>query len=379
MSSSSGAARLPAFLTQPRADIHAKFVDLEWQQRDRLLHGTQALQNPADPPSKYARLTGDAVTSRNRYMNVEPYAQNRVKLRVGDGGNDYINASPITLGTRRYIATQGPKDSGVHHFYRMLAHEARSPVVVVMLTQTHEAGREKCFPYYPLSRDESPLVVPPDEDAGDGFQGEVVLENFEESAATRSEIRHMQLKWREGDGGGDENEMPQDSEKDIYHLLFSGWPDFLTPEGEDRAALIELIRLSASLNRPPSSSSHGPSQTNGHHTSPTDFASSDQDNPRIIHCSAGVGRSGTFIALDYLLSQLHSGKLDDVPDDQDPVAETVDMLRQQRMMMVQSETQFNFVYEVLREQYLARLGADISASENTEGGDVMGAATRGET
>ncbi|KXL43735.1 hypothetical protein M433DRAFT_155538 [Acidomyces richmondensis BFW] len=374
MSSSSDAVRLPAFLTQSRADIHAKFIDLEWQQRDRLLDGSQAQQNPTDPPSKYARLTGDAVAARNRYMNVEPYAQNRVKLRVGEGGNDYINASPITLGTRRYIATQGPKDTGVHHFYRMLAHEVRSPAVVVMLTQTHEAGREKCFPYYPLSLDESPMVVPPDEDAGIGFQGEVVLEKLEESAPTRSQIRHLRLKWREGDTSGDENDTPLEREKQIYHLLFSGWPDFLTPEGEDRAALIELIRLSASLNRPPSSSP-APSQPNGNRPTFVELASSDQDNPRIIHCSAGVGRSGTFIALDYLLSLLHAGELDGIPVDRDPVAETVDMLRQQRMMMVQSEAQFYFIYEVLREQYLARFGGDTTASENTEGEDTIGVAT----
>ncbi len=276
-------------------------------------------------------------------MNVEPYAQNRIKLNVAQGANDYINASPIQLGRRRYIATQGPKDTSVNHFYRMLAAEVRSPAVVVMLTQTHEAGREKCFQYYPLSVEESPMTIPPDDETKDGFRGEVHLESVEENSTSRSQIRRLRL--RTSMNGSQPNEI------EIQHLLFSAWPDFLVPEGEDRAALIELIRLSADLNHdqepakyPHSLDSHLNGNSNGSHDL----------NPRIIHCSAGVGRSGTFIALDYLLSLLNSGQLDNTSADKDPIAETVDVLRQQRMMMVQGEPQFHFLYEVLREQMAAR-------------------------
>ncbi|KAK0263037.1 tyrosine protein phosphatase 1 [Friedmanniomyces endolithicus] len=333
--------QLPAFLTQTRAQLHAKFVDLEWQQRNRLLQGTQSPTSPTDPPSPWSRLTGDAISARNRYLNVEPYAHNRVKLKVAGAANDYINASPIVLGKRRYIATQGPKDTNVNHFYRMLAQECSGPgpAVVVMLTQTHEAGREKCFQYYPLSAEESPLEIPDeDEDdsegdgAGDHFHGEVELQSVEVDESSRK-------------SGKLENETSE-REKEIRHLLFSGWPDFLIPEGEDRQALIQLVHLSNSLNQAPST--NGTSSTTNHES---------QSNPRIIHCSAGVGRSGTFIALDYLLSLLYAGELDHLAEvDKDPIAETVDLLRQQRMMMVQGEAQFNFLYEVLRERWEARAG-----------------------
>jgi protein-tyrosine phosphatase len=279
-------------------------------------------------------------------MNVEPFAQNRVKLKVPEGVNDYINASPIQLGKRRYIATQGPKDTNVNAFYRMLSSEVRGKAIVVMLTQTHESGREKCFQYYPLTNEESPLIIPTDEEVGDGFHGKVELIDIKDDASTRSQIRHLRLQTETSDNST--------SEKVITHLLFSGWPDFLVPEGDDRAALIRLVQLSARLNAEPSTDSSA--QTNGDHNSASfDFASSEQDNPRVIHCSAGVGRSGTFIALDYLLSMLYSGQLDHVAADADPIAETVDNLRQQRMMMVQGEGQFHFVYEVLREAFLARM------------------------
>ncbi|KAK4497115.1 hypothetical protein PRZ48_011565 [Zasmidium cellare] len=337
---------LPQFLKQSRSELHTKFVDLEWQQRNRLLQGTQAPANPSAPPSQWSRLSGDVVSHRNRYLNVEPYAQNRVKLRVNEGASDYINASPIQLGKRKYIATQGPKDTSVNHFYRMVASELKSPAVVVMLTQTHEAGREKCFQYYPLSKTESPLMIPEDQELDDGFQGAVELLSIEEDPKSRSEVRRLRLSTTAA------NNEPKEVE--IHHLLFSGWPDFLVPEGEDRAALVELVRLSAFLNRP--SSTNTTNHTNGSSASTfaADLASTDQDNPRIIHCSAGVGRSGTFIALDYLLSLMHSGQLDNLAPDKDPIAETVDTLRQQRMMMVQGESQFNFLYEVMREQLSAR-------------------------
>lgn len=305
-------------------------------------------------PSQWSRLTGDAIAARNRYMNVEPFAENRVKLDVGEGVNDYINASPIQLGKRRYIATQGPKNTNLNHFYRMVNAEVRGTAVVVMLTQTHESGREKCFQYYPLSPEESPLQIPIDPESGDGFHGIVELVSTEDDHATRTQIRHLRLRTEIEDENEGSTQSPQ--EKDIYHLLFSGWPDFLVPEGEDRAALTRLIQLSAKLNSAPSTSpaaaAAASAQPNG--TAASDFANSNQDNPRIIHCSAGVGRSGTFIALDYLLSLLYSGQLDDIPADKDPIMDTVDLLRQQRMMMVQSEGQYHFVYEALKEAFLER-------------------------
>ncbi|RMY38970.1 hypothetical protein D0866_02225 [Hortaea werneckii] len=296
---------LPAFLRQSKTERHNKYVDLERAQRNRLLAGSQtppsavASTTPAaasPPASQWHRITNDpAVAERNRYMNVEPYAANRVKLNVAEGMCDYINASPITLGKRRYIATQGPKNTSVSHFYRMLQEQTGEKAVVVMLTQTHEAGREKCFQYYPLVAEESPMVLQPD----------------------TTEVK------------GTEEEKQ-------------------APLGEQ---------------------SNGTSPSASH-----DLATLDQSNPRIIHCSAGVGRSGTFIALDYLLSLLHSGALDHLTTaDSDPVAETVDLMRQQRMMMVQGEPQFNFIYDVLREQFLARLAGGGDGGVRGRGDAVGGA------
>ncbi|KAL2356224.1 protein-tyrosine phosphatase-like protein [Cryomyces antarcticus] len=325
---------LPAFLRQSKAEKHAKFIDLEWQQRNRLAKSFTT----TDPTSEWARVSGDEVVARNRYVNVEPYLNKRVNLKVPEGHNDYINASPIILVSttsaqeRRYIATQGPKESSYSHIWRMIHHETDSPAVIVMLTKTHESGKEKCFEYYPTSP-KTPLPLNASNEFGDGLQGRVSLVETFEDQPSRSTIRRLNLSL---DGAS----------KTVHHLLFTGWPDFLIPEGDDRLALLSLVQRSLILNN------------------------SSVTNPRIVHCSAGVGRSGTFIALDYLLSELASGALDAVPDDVDRIADTVDVLRRQRMMMVQGELQFHFLYDVLREQWLERHAGQASSQVQEAKEDV---------
>lgn len=238
----------------------------------------------------------------------------------------------------------------------MLAAECASPAVIVMLTQTHEAGREKCFQYFPFDTS-APLRLSPDPDIDDGFEGEIVLESIEEDPTSRSTVRKMRLRTRMTEEGKE----GVWQEKEVYHLLFSGWPDFLIPEGEDRIALTELIHLSGRLNSSPSAPTESSFKMYPYKhipSVPSDaVVAKTSSNPRVVHCSAGVGRSGTFIAMDYLLALLDAGILDNVPVETDVIAETVDELRKQRMMMVQGEGQFMFLYEALRDAWLARWSA----------------------
>jgi protein-tyrosine phosphatase len=190
-----------------------------------------------------------------------------------------------------------------------------------MLTQTHEASREKCYPYYPQSLDAPSLRLNAQDEYADAFLHELHLASLEEDPDARAQIRKLHMT-PEDAGAGDS--------RTVWHLLFGGWPDFLVPEGADRAALLRLIALSRAKN------------------------ADNATNPRIVHCSAGVGRSGTFIALDWLLQELDEGSLDEVADAEDPVYAVVARLREQRMMMVQSEPQLAFIYDVVRECWRER-------------------------
>lgn len=207
----------------------------------------------------------------------------------------------------------------------MIWHETSSVAVIVMVTQTHdEAGREKCFQYFPGNAKEGTLHINQHNEFRDGETATVTLEDSTYNKEARCTVRKLRMQ------------VGQRS-KTVYHLAFLGWPDFLVPEGDDRVALLELIKLSARLNNE---------------------AGDGATNPRIVHCSAGIGRTGTFIALEHLMGELEDGVLEapPLPKGEDVVVETIDALRRQRMGMVQMEAQMRFLYDISRERWVVKYG-----------------------
>ncbi|KAF2827542.1 hypothetical protein CC86DRAFT_212794 [Ophiobolus disseminans] len=315
----------PAFLRLSIGDVNQRWNALEMAQFERLRDGAQAQASGADQPYEYARCNTEEHAPRNRYANVDPYLANRVKLEVPEGHSDYINASPIVLTTTQtksalqYIATQGPKSDSWSHIWRMIWKENQNPAVVVMLTQTHETGREKCFPYYPQTPSSPDMRINEHDEFQDGFIHTLHLASLRQDEEARTQVREIDMTTDDG----------SDSRK-IWHLLFAGWPDFSVPEGADRAALLKLVDISR--------------EKNGDNTT----------NPRIVHCSAGIGRSGTFIALDWLMQELEEGALDSMTDNHDPILTVIEQLRDQRYGMVQSKQQFLFIYDAVRERWRER-------------------------
>ncbi|OTA98534.1 hypothetical protein M426DRAFT_69623 [Hypoxylon sp. CI-4A] len=328
--------KMPAFLAQSQSDLLLKFEDINWAERFRL---AESARNPS-PTHRFARVTGPEAKVLDRYTNIQPWANTRIKLQVPEGHLDYINASPIVLRSpldpegkhpHKYIAMQGPKFNTVDHVWRMVAEQLKSPAVIVMLTETYENGHEKCFPYFPHTIDEEPWEIGEGDEFGDGFRAQLSCVGIEEHANGAIEVRQLKIHVE-----GREEDMT------VWHLLYRKWPDFGVPALEDINSFFELMRLSREKN-------------------------ANEDNPRIIHCSAGVGRSGTFMALEHLMREIDSGEVDrrealgkkvSVGDDDefDIVYHTVDQLRQQRKQMVQSEPQYVFIYQVLRKLWLEKHG-----------------------
>lgn len=195
----------------------------------------------------------------------------------------------------------------------MVWHETTNIAVIVMLTQVLESGREKCFQYFPADLEDDSLFINEVDECGDGFKAQIQLLELTTDESKRITTRKLLMA-------------VEDESRVIWHLSFSGWPDFGVPEGNDLSALFELLKISAKLN---------------------DI----HENPRIVHCSAGVGRSGTFIALDHLLRELEAGAVATAKDDEDMIFDTVNKLREQRMMMVQSDAQYSFLYDVLKTRF----------------------------
>jgi protein-tyrosine phosphatase len=210
----------------------------------------------------------------------------------------------------------------------MVWQETESPAVVVMLTQLAEGYREKCYQYFPSEPDSGEMPLKFTDSEGDLYEGSLQVLETTNDELTKSTIRELALTYN-------------GLTKTVYHLFFLAWPDFGVPQDTNRNALLSLIKLSRQKN--------GDSKT----------------NPRIIHCSAGVGRSGTFIALEYLLDELESGAWDELEDNEDPIYETVNKLREQRMTMVQSDVQFAYLYDILANAYKQRMRERLASIANS--------------
>ncbi|OQV19396.1 Tyrosine-protein phosphatase 10D [Hypsibius exemplaris] len=228
--------------------------------------------------------------AKNRFTNILPYDHSRVKLMPTDDeeGSDYINSNymPGFNGPREFIVTQGPLPSTRDDFWRMIWEQ--NCRAIVMLTRCVEKGREKCDHYWPYDTD---AVV----------YGDVDVTVMNESQTSEWTIREFRVA---------KNDEPARSVRQFH---FTGWPDFGVPERPQ--ALIKFVRAFRERVF-------------------TDV------KPIVVHCSAGVGRSGTFIALDRLLQQIR-------------IADSVDIfgmvceMRRERVWMVQTEQQYICIHQCL--------------------------------
>ncbi|KAK2590745.1 hypothetical protein QQS21_011577 [Conoideocrella luteorostrata] len=345
-------AVIPAFLNAPTHDIEGKFHELTWAERSRIAQGAQP-----DVPSNFRwgsfkQTDGIQRGVMDRYVNIKPWNHNRVKLNVPDGEFDYVNASFITLEPLRdsplpplrYIAMQGPTLPSFSYVWRMIAEQTASPAVIVQLTSMKESGAIKCHQYFPDETGEPTWILNEDNIWKDDWKGQITYDSSEELADGAIEKRKLLLHV-EG----------EQEPRVIWHFLYTCWPDYGVPTIDDMESFFELIELSREHNEP--------------------------SHPRIVHCSAGVGRTGTFICLEHLMRELEAGSLEtaskaDADDQLDHIFSTVDNLKQQRRCMVQSEVQYRFLYDVMRSLWQQKYGVVLEGHDVDGTGNAEPAAKR---
>ncbi|XP_041646952.1 receptor-type tyrosine-protein phosphatase C isoform X2 [Cheilinus undulatus] len=232
---------------------------------------------------------------KNRYVDILPYDHNRVQLTTGNGeaGCDYINASFIDgfKEPKKYIAAQGPKDETVGDFWRMVWEQQSS--IIVMVTRCEEGNRVKCAQYWPSTVQEAEI-----------FEEFIVKLNSEDNCPDYT-IRRLSLI----------NKRDKNSEREVTHIQFISWPDHGVP-GEPHLLLKLRRRVNEFKN----------------------FFS----GPIVVHCSAGVGRTGTYIGIDAMMECLDAeGRVD--------IYGYVVKLRRQRCLMVQVEAQYILIHQALLE------------------------------
>ncbi|XP_049946820.1 tyrosine-protein phosphatase corkscrew-like [Schistocerca serialis cubense] len=248
----------------------------------------------------FSRKEGQKPENRNknRYKNILPFDHTRVKLRDVDPsvpGSEYINANYIRPDDeagdsgcgRCYIATQGCLPATTGDFWEMVWQE--NTRVIVMTTKEVERGKNKCVRYWP------------EEGQSKDF-GRVRVRNLSESSTADYTLREFAVSL------GDERK--------VYHYHFQAWPDHGVPS--DPGCVLNFLHDVNARQE-----SCGPSA-----------------GPVLVHCSAGIGRTGTFIVIDIVLDQIKRRGLDCEID----IQRTIQMVRAQRSGMVQTEAQYKFVY-----------------------------------
>lgn len=300
-----------------------KFHEITWAERLRVADAHRYQNIDEYRWGRYQQLM-------DRYTNIRPWNYNRVRLHVPANQFDYVNASAVVLSSPsddslpplRYIAMQGPTEPSLDYVWRMVAEQMPSPAVIVQLTTMRENGFVKCHQYFPHCDDESTWSLNEDDVWGDGWTAQLTFVRQDEAADGAIEIRKLLL---DVDG--------EDETRVVWHLLYRRWPDFGVPTLQDMDGFFDLMRLSREYSAP--------------------------SGPRIVHCSAGVGRTGTFICLEHLMRELETGAFDGYDSSAktpDPIFDAVESLRQQRRGMVQGEIQYQFIYHVVRKLWRDKYG-----------------------
>ncbi|XP_071779356.1 tyrosine-protein phosphatase non-receptor type 9 [Centroberyx gerrardi] len=269
-----------------------------------------------EPPAgtfDYSKKLSNQI--KNRYSDVLCLDQSRVRLCQlcddEDETSDYINASFMD-GYKRsntYIATQGPLPKTFGDFWRMVWEQM--VLIIVMTTRVVERGRVKCGQYWPL------------EDGRTEQHGYFLVRNTHIQVFQDFKLSHLELY----------NTQTGET-REVCHYLYVSWPDFGVPKSA--SAMLDfrehvLQRQEAAVR------SLGPSWT-GPPGGP----------PVVVHCSAGIGRTGTFCTLDICLSRLEDiGTVD--------VRQTVRRMRTQRAFSIQTWDQYYFCYTAVIE-YAQRHG-----------------------
>ncbi|TKR70473.1 hypothetical protein L596_022500 [Steinernema carpocapsae] len=286
---------------QPQGNALIKELMKKWCER-ALTKGVQGLKAEFEElrkwtPENPAITVFSAHGSKNRYKDVTCLDETRVKL-LNREGSDYIHANWVhtEVKLKRFICCQGPLPTTVNEFWHMLVHE--NVRVVVMLCNCVEKGSKKCEPYWPQAVGENLTL-------NDTQITATAITKLERAPS----VQLTQVKVVPPDG----------KEYELRHYQWINWPDKGVPKSDDT-----VFQLLAAVR--------------------------DDRNPIVVHCSAGIGRTGSVVLIEYVLEKIN--KRVDASD----MGEMLKQLRRQRVQAVQTDMQYLYIHHaILRYFYQMRI------------------------
>ncbi|XP_020808595.1 tyrosine-protein phosphatase non-receptor type 9 isoform X4 [Drosophila serrata] len=258
----------------------------------------------------YARMRPNLT--KNRYTDVLCYDHSRVVLAHEDGDepSDYINANFVDGYKQKnaYISTQGPLPKTSPDFWRMIWEQ--QCLVIVMTTRVMERGRVKCGQYWEPTEDSSL-------EFGNYHVRTISVECNEDYTVASLELRNIKT----------------DEIRNVSHWQFTSWPDYGVP-----SSAMAMLNFLQKVRDKQAELVHALGDTwAGHARGP----------PIVVHCSAGIGRTGTFITLDICISRLEDVGTADIRG-------TVEKIRSQRAYSIQMPDQYVFCHLALIEYAYSR-------------------------
>lgn len=234
--------------------------------------------------------------NKNRYTDVLPYDNSRVILNPtkenGHLNGDYINASFINAGISnhltRFIATQGPLLETFEDFWEMVI-QYHCPAIVMLTAVDNPKMMGKCADYFRT------------ENGTREFEKLTIHNKLTQKNESSLVLRCLEVKEKE----------PHESSMSVLHIHYHDWPDHGVPQ--DTAVVREILKRTY----------HIPSHL----------------GPIIVHCSAGIGRTGTYCVIHNTIQRILIGDMSSLD-----LSKTVAEFRSQRMGMVQTVEQFFFCY-----------------------------------
>ncbi|XP_015925582.1 tyrosine-protein phosphatase non-receptor type 1 [Parasteatoda tepidariorum] len=275
-------------------------MEVEFLDIDRRNAWNSIFQEIRNESNNFTYIIKDAKKMENknlnRYRDVNPFDHSRVRLQRN--GIDYINASLVNVESaeRSYILTQGPLPLTIGHFWLMIWEQGSKGIL--MLNRVIEKNAVKCHQYWPVGQE-------------NGGSDSLVLNdvNLQITILSEKDLPHYSIR------KFSLTDLESSQSREVIQFHYTTWPDFGVPESP--AAFLSFlfaVRDSGVLNN--------------------------NVGPPVVHCSAGIGRSGTFCLVDSCLVLIEKKRDPNCINARQQLLE----MRHYRMGLIQTPDQLRFSY-----------------------------------